>query len=246
MTAATATTRVPPTSSSSGPLVSPTKDPFGWWLPAALIALSAIPVVAGAVRVAGLAGGRTITPDNARYVAMPAPVVLHVIGVSVFCLLGAFQFSTGFRRRRPGWHRRAGRLVAACGLLSASSGLWMTGFYPIPQALQGPILHGVRMAVGTAMMTSIVLAVVFAARGQLARHRAWMIRAYALGQGAGTQLLILGPWVLVAREPSGVLRDLLMSLAWGINVFAAEWIIRRSARNEPRRPSPEKEAPCGT
>lgn len=61
-----------------------------------------------------------------------------------------------------------------------------------------------------------------------------MIRAYALGQGAGTQLLILGPWTLLGGEPSGVTRDLLMSVGWAINVVVAEWIIRRSAADEAR------------
>jgi hypothetical protein len=49
-------------------------------LPAALVVLSIVPVLAGAVRVASLAAGGPITPANARFFAAPAPVVLHVIG----------------------------------------------------------------------------------------------------------------------------------------------------------------------
>ena len=52
-----------------------------------------------------------------------------------------------------------------------------------------------------------------------------MIRAYALGQGAGTQVLVLLPWMLVSGESGGLTRDLLMSLAWTINVVVAESII---------------------
>ncbi|MFT6864468.1 MAG: hypothetical protein ACJAVK_003034, partial [Akkermansiaceae bacterium] len=54
-----------------------------------------------------------------------------------------------------------------------------------------------------------------------------MIRAYALGQGAGTQVLVSIPWLVTVGEPSGFTRDVLMTLAWVINVFVAEWIIRR-------------------
>ena len=57
-------------------------------------------------------------------------LVLHILCASVYALLGAFQFAPAFRRRRPGWHRRAGRLLVPAGLLVGLSGLWMTLFYP--------------------------------------------------------------------------------------------------------------------
>ncbi|MGW0150823.1 DUF2306 domain-containing protein, partial [Streptomyces sp. NPDC003333] len=103
-----------------------------WLVPAGLIMLSAVPVIAGAARTAELTGGATVTPDNARFLASPVPVLVHIVGASLYCLLGAFQFVPGFRRRRPGWHRLAGRLLIPCGLAAALSGLWMALFYPRP------------------------------------------------------------------------------------------------------------------
>src|SRR5687767_13238447 len=100
------------------------------WLMTALIALSIIPLAAGAFRLVELAGGAEITPANARFFASPLPVVLHIVGAAVYAILGAFQFAPGFRRRRPGWHRAAGRLLVVCGLLVGLSGVWMTLFYP--------------------------------------------------------------------------------------------------------------------
>ncbi|MCH7477374.1 MAG: hypothetical protein IIA14_04655, partial [SAR324 cluster bacterium] len=64
-------------------------------MPTALIALSVVPVVAGAFRLAGLAGGEEITPENARFFAAPLPVVLHILSASLYCVLGAFQFAPG-------------------------------------------------------------------------------------------------------------------------------------------------------
>ncbi len=87
------------------------------WLVAALLVLSAIPLAAGAFRLTELAGGAEITPANARFFASPLPVVLHIVSAGVYVILGAFQFAPGFRRRRPGWHRAAGRLLVPCGLL---------------------------------------------------------------------------------------------------------------------------------
>ena len=198
-----------------------------WQIPAALLALTAIPFLAGVARLIGLALGAQVTPENARFVAAPLPVVIHIFSVSLYCILGAFQFAPGFRRRRPDWHRIAGRVFVACGIAVGLSGLWMTQFYPIPSRLQGDLLHGVRLLVGSAMVVSIVLAWTAIMRRDIAQHSAWMIRGYALGQGAGTQVLVMLPWALIFGEASGLTRDILMSAAWVINLVVAEWIIRR-------------------
>src|SRR5690349_20197817 len=77
------------------------------WLIAALLLLSAIPLAGGAFRLSELASGAKITPANARFFAVPWPVVLHILSAAVYAFLGPFQFSTRFRQRRPGWHRAA-------------------------------------------------------------------------------------------------------------------------------------------
>ena len=102
------------------------------WLVIALLVLSAIPLIFGALRLTELASGAEITPANARFFASPLPVVLHIVSASLYAILGAFQFAPAFRRRCPGWHRVAGRFLVACGLLVGLSGLWMTLFYPHP------------------------------------------------------------------------------------------------------------------
>jgi uncharacterized membrane protein YozB (DUF420 family) len=201
-----------------------------WRVPAMLLALSLVPTVAGIVRLTSLSAGAHVTPENARFVAAPMPVAIHVVAVTLYCLLGAFQFARGFRLRWPGWHRRIGRILAVSGLLAAVSGLWMAHFYSIPTSLQGPLLYGVRLVVGASMLAAIVLAWRSILRRDVAQHEAWMIRAYALGQGAGTQVLVFVPIALVSGDVFGLPRDLLMSLAWGINAVFAEWLIRRGRK----------------
>lgn len=71
-----------------------------WLVPAGLIALSAIPVIAGTFRVTDLASDAPVTPDNARFFASPTPVLVHIVSSALYCLFGAFQFARGFRRRR--------------------------------------------------------------------------------------------------------------------------------------------------
>src|SRR5687767_12978447 len=103
-----------------------------WLVPAALIALSMVPAIAGSVRLTQLAGGAAITPENARFFAAPLPVVLHIPAAIAYSILGAFQFSPGIRRRHRAWHRSVGRILIPCGLIVALSGLWMAHFYPWP------------------------------------------------------------------------------------------------------------------
>lgn len=80
---------------------------------------------------------------------------LHIVSASAFAVLGAFQFARRFRRRWPGWHRRAGRLLVTSGLASALSGLWMAHFYQLPD-LDGPLLYVFRLLFGSLMTVAIV------------------------------------------------------------------------------------------
>lgn len=208
---------------------------WGWLVPGGLLALSAVPVVAGAVRLAGLAGAATVRPDNARFFAQPWPVVLHVISASVFCVLGAFQFAAEFRGRRPAWHRYAGRLLVPCGLLAGLSGLWMTQFYP-PAEADGALLHAFRLGFGSAMLACLVLGLAAIRRRSFLQHRAWMIRSYAIGLGAGTQFVVHVPWLLLVGQPRVLSRALLMGAGWLINVVVAERIIRSQNAPKPREP----------
>jgi hypothetical protein len=203
-----------------------------WLVPAALIVLSLIPVIAGAVRITELTGGAEVTPDNARFFASPLPVVMHILSASLYAIVGAFQFVPSFRRRRRSWHRAAGWLLIPCGLAAGLSGLWMTLFYPWPDG-DGELLYGLRLLFGSGMVLSIIFGVVAIRRRDFIGHGVWMIRGYAIGLGAGTQVLTLLAGELIAGPPSEFSRALLMGAAWVINLAVAEWIIRK----QPARPA---------
>ena len=196
--------------------MSPLPRP-SWKLPTLLLMLSFVPVAAGVVRLSGLAGranGGGVITENARFVAMSAAVVLHILWASLFCALGMPQFDSVRRQSFPRLHRIAGRVAAPCGIVAALTGMWMTATYDIPAELQGPLLYGVRMAVGLAMTLAVVVSVRAVFRRRITQHKAWMVRAYALGQGAGTQVLILLPVTLLAGAPTFIFRDVLMASAW--------------------------------
>jgi uncharacterized membrane protein len=205
-----------------------------WKVPLTLLLLCAIPIAAGIARLAGLADDPEISTENARFVEAPLAVFVHILSASLFCIVGTLQFSLRLRQRSPKWHRVSGRILVAAGIFAALSGLWMTVTYPIPPELQGGLLYGVRVFVGLAMLLSIFRAVSAVTGGDIATHRAWMIRAYALGQGAGMQVVVLLPWMLAIGKPTVFQRDVLMSLAWLINLLVAEVAIQRRA---PRKPN---------
>lgn len=207
-----------------------------WLIPAGLIALSFIPIVAGTVRVIGLGSGAEITAENARFFAAPLPVVLHIISTVIYCVLGAFQFSPSFRHCKPNWHRAAGRILIPCGLVVAFSGLWMTQFYPSanypPVNFDGPFLYAIRLLVGSAMALCLCLGFAAIRKREIPDHRAWMMRGYALGLGAGTQAFTHLPMFLFPSIQGELARTLCMAAGWTINLVVAEWLISRERRRQ--------------
>lgn len=197
-----------------------------WLVPAGLILLSLIPLAAGIVRLISLANGGEINPDNARFFEAPIPVTIHVISSLLFCVLGAFQFNSQFRISNLNWHRRAGRLLIVCGLAAALSGLWMTHAYPLTPNIQHDVLYFFRLFIGATMVAAIVFSFLAIRKKRVAVHRAWIIRAYAIAQGAGTQAFILTPALLLST-PNTFTVALLMIASWGINLTIAEWAIRK-------------------
>ena len=197
-----------------------------WLIPTGLIALAFIPVLAGVVRLTALASGGSLTPENARFFDAPIPVMLHILSVTIFSLLGAFQFAPGFRRRRPDWHRAAGRILVVAGVVAALSGLWMAVFYAIVPA-DSALLHGFRLFFGSAMALSIVLGYRAIRRRDITGHQNWMRRAYAIALGAGTQALTQLPLLLLFGPPKELTLALMMGAAWAANLAIAEWLIRR-------------------
>ena len=197
-------------------------------VPAGLVLLSLVPAIAGTARLTELAGDPEITAANERFVRMPLPVMLHLIAVIPFSILGAFQFSKEFRRRHRNWHRAAGRVLIVMGLLAALSGVWMTLVYPWANN-DGEAVHVMRLLVGAWMTASILLAIDSIRRRNFTTHGEWMIRAYAIGLGAGTQVFTHMPYFILVGRPEELSRAVMMGAGWVINAVIAELIIR-SAR----------------
>jgi uncharacterized membrane protein len=204
-----------------------------WPVPVGLVALGAIPLTAGILRLVQLAGGPALMPNDDRFAGFPLPLVVHILAAATYALLGILQFVPAFRRRHMTWHRRAGRVLAVAGVLVAISALWLTLVYEA-QPGTGGLLYVLRLGFASAMIACLVLGVSAIRRRDVAAHRAWMIRAYAIGLGAGTQVFTEG--IGGAVFGTGVLAgDAAKGAAWVINLAIAEASIRRPARREQAR-----------
>jgi uncharacterized membrane protein len=203
----------------------PAGETAGWPVPAALILLSAIPLIAGAFRLIQVAGGPAVLPADDRFGGFPAALIIHIAGACLYALVGVFQFVPRLRRRHLSWHRRAGRVLAVAGLLVAGSALWMTLVYTRKPGT-GDLLYVLRLVFASAMAACLILGFTAVRRQEIAAHRAWMIRAYAIGLAAGMQVFTEG--IGGAISGSGEVRgDLAKGAGWVINIAIAEYVIRR-------------------
>jgi uncharacterized membrane protein SirB2 len=212
-------------------------------VPAALIFLSLIPLIAGTVRLTELTGGH-ITPENVRFFDSPAPVLIHIPTVTLYLVLGAFQFVPSLRqakRGRASWHKIAGRILAPTGLLAALSGLWMAVFYDLPP-LDGPLLLVLRLVFGSAMVAFIVLGFIAVRRRNYVRHSEWMSRAYAIGIAQGTIVVVTIPWIVLVGPVTELTRGLLIGASWVLSLAVAEFFIYRRAHRAGRSARPAVQA----
>ena len=198
---------------------------YEWLIPVGLIILSLVPALAGSARLVELSSDAEITSANARFFDSPLPVTIHIIGAILYSILGALQFAPTFRRRKTHWHRFVGKwILVPSGIAVALSGLWMNQFYHLPE-IDGEFLYIQRIFFGSAMFLSIVLGAFAVRRKDYKSHGNWMMRAYAIGLGAGTQVFTHLPWVLFLGQPDELTRALLMLAGWVINLAVAEWNI---------------------
>jgi uncharacterized membrane protein YozB (DUF420 family) len=196
-------------------------------VPAGLILLTLIPILAGAARVTELTGSPIVSEANARFVSSPIPVLVHIVSATLFSLLGAFQFVPGLRRRNR-WHRLAGRVLVPAGAAVALSGIAMVLFSDHAPG-DGIAVSVLRLVFGALMLASLALGVRAIIRRDFPSHGAWMTRAYAIAVAAGTQAIVLIPQSIIFGKFDEVSRAVAMGGAWVLNLVVAELVIRRRA-----------------
>jgi uncharacterized membrane protein len=155
--------------------------------------------------------------------AATTEIYTHVFASAVALALGPFQFSLRLRRARPGLHRWLGRLYLGVGVLPGGlSGLVMA-FHAY-----GGIAARAGFAVLALLWLYTALCAFAAIRGRdVAAHRRWMVRNFALTFAAVTLRLYL-PSAMAARIPFELAYPAIAWLCWIPNLIVAEWLLRRT------------------
>ena len=196
-----------------------------------LLFLTAIPIITAIVRVYEVAAG-ALPQDAERFMAVPWAMFLHALGGALFGILGPFQFARVLKNRFGRVHRVTGRIFVVAGLFMGLSSLRL--LWEFPESASWSVSMA-RLMAGAALVGTLIAAVVFARSRSFPQHKAWMIRAYAIGMGPAAASLMLFPvFIATGEPPEGTLSDLIFVLSWGINIALAEWVIRRSRPARPR------------
>jgi len=171
----------------------------------------------------------------ARY---PVLTLIHIIPGVLFMLLGPLQFSATIRARHLQWHRWSGRVYLLCSLIIGVSALVMS--------VGMPAIGGLTQAVATTLFALLFLFALGKAywhvrHREIAQHREWMIRAFAIGLAVATIRPIIGLFFATSRL-SGLTPEMFFGIAFWIgfvlHFLAAEAWIRwtRSLRRSAARP----------
>lgn len=168
---------------------------------------------------------------DGRFAGHPLLTLLHVLPGGVFLLVAPFQFSTWIRTRHIRFHRWSGRILLPAAFVSVLAGLYFGILIPYG----GPGEAAAITVFGGLFVMAICRAFLAIRRHQVARHREWMIRVFAIAIAISTVRVVAG--VLdVALTPGGIRPPDLFVLSlwsgWVITLGVAEVWIRYT---RPRR-----------
>lgn len=212
-------------------IVQPRKSSLGkkiaW---AVLLLMAAYPVLISL-------GYLTLDPDDfsfdeqkAVYLAHHAMLMVHIIASMLAILLGPFQFLPTLKKGRPlKFHRWLGRTYLLSVLAGGLGGLYMAQF----------AYGGLIARLGFATLALLWLYSGYQAyqrirHKDIAGHRQWMIRNYALTL-AGTMLRVWVPLLVGAVGLDFTVGYIIIAwLCWVPNLLVAEWIVHRRRRRHQR------------
>lgn len=163
--------------------------------------------------------------------------MVHIMPGLVFMLLGPLQFARRLRSRKPRLHRWTGRVFLVSGFLIGVTALVMS-----PQmAIGGTNETAATMLFAGIFLLSLIKAYLSIRRGNVALHREWMIRAFAIGSAVATIRPIVGAFFATRSITHLTPHDFFGTAFWlgfTLQLIAAEvWInyTRQGTAMEPLR-----------
>ncbi len=115
-----------------------------------------------------------------RYNENPYLGLAHIVPGVVFMFLGPWQFMTRIRSRFLWLHRLSGRIYIVAGIVAGVTAILLAIRLP---AFAGFGTASATFVFGTLFLFALVKALYHIKRREIAQHREWMIRAFAIGLG---------------------------------------------------------------
>ena len=194
-------------------------------VPAALYLGTLLAIVLALVQVVQIPLG-ALPEDSLRLGAAPAWHFMHVLGGATFGILGPIQFGRVLVRRYGRLHRVTGRLFVAAGAMLSLSALSLLWHFPDTYSVA---VNSARLLFGIALGVALAMAMLAIRKRDIARHRNWMIRAYAIGMGATVVTTVFLPiYAITGEPPTGLVSDILFLGCWTACVVFAEALVRRT------------------
>lgn len=164
----------------------------------------------------------------------PLPVTLHLAGGALALMCGSLQFSSALRRRHLSVHRMLGRIYIVAVSTSGLAALVLS-----THSAQGMLTHFGFGLLAVCWIGTALKAYHCARTRQIALHRAWMVRSFALTLAAVTLRIYL-PLSQVLGFPFGASYIAISWLCWIPNLLIANWWLRiERQRRERSVPTPD-------
>lgn len=168
--------------------------------------------------------GAVLHPDmRASFETYRVGVYAHVFASVAALALGPFQFSRPLRTRRPGLHRGMGRLYLGVGVLIGG----VAGLFMALHAFGGWVSRLGFAGLALAWLYTGFRAYLAIRGGDVATHRRWMVRNFALTFAAVTLRLWL-PASIASGMPFELAYPVIAWLCWVPNLLVAEWYFNRA------------------
>lgn len=207
----------------------------------AVVVLAVIGVVAGYRRGGFLLelreSGLMPAPGSfdAGYAEWPWLTVAHIVPGMLFLALAPFQFVRKIRSRHLAVHRGSGRILVGLGVMIGLTALVM-GFV---LGFGGPLETSANTVFGAFFLFALGKAFYHVRRHQIARHREWMIRMFAIALAIATMRPLVGLFSVVTDWPFDRTLGVVFWVAFLLHAAVAEiWIraTRPRGRTSPATP----------
>ncbi len=203
------------------------------------VIMTVFALAVGGYAVALVASGFRLVPGEIATNRFPTPLGLrvHIVAAGVALLVGPFQFARALRTRLPRLHRWLGRTYLVACLAGGMSGGAIALFSANGLAAGAGFL-------GLAVCWLGATAIGFDAirTGDVARHRRWMVRSFALTYAA-VMLRIYLPTATGVGFEFNQAYPVIAWLCWLPNLLVAQLIIGRRSAGSPARSVPSHEEP---